>query len=102
MLYSGNKKYLSSAIAPKNVSSFHTLGGECVIHIQPTRCVLGGKSQVKAITLFLTPPFRTTPIKAKGVNPIKLLRLLRLSVMVMNELFRSLINKFNTRYCNIN
>ena len=39
-------------------------------------------------------------MKPKGVEPIKLLRLLKLGVMVMNELFRSLINKTNTRYCN--
>ena len=82
------------------VASFHTPRGERGKNLQATRCVLVGKSRVKAITLFLTPPFRITPIKAKGVNPIKLLRLLRLSVMVMNELFRSLINKIDTRYCN--
>ena len=39
-------------------------------------------------------------MKPRWVDPIKLLRLLRLSEMVMNELFRSLINKTNTRYCN--
>ena len=26
-------------------------------NLQATRCVLGGKSQVKVVTLFLTPPF---------------------------------------------
>ena len=39
------------------VVTFHTPGlrGR---NIQATQCVLGGKSQVKAVTLFLTPPFR--------------------------------------------
>ena len=62
------------------VVSFHTprLRG---INLQATQCVLGGKSQVKAVTLFLTPPFRLTPNEAKGVGPIKLLSLL--SVMVL-------------------
>ena len=27
-------------------------------NLQATRCVLGGKYRVKAVTLFLTPPFR--------------------------------------------
>ena len=40
-------------------------------NLQATQCVLGGKSQVKAVTLFLTPPFRPTPNEAKGVDPIK-------------------------------
>ena len=36
----------------------------------------------------------------RGVDPIKLLRFLRPNEMVMNELFRSLMKKTNTRYCN--
>ena len=57
------------------VATFHTprLRGR---NIQATRCVLGGKSRVKVVTLFLTPPFRLTPNEAKGVYPIKLLRLI--------------------------
>ena len=31
--------------------------GERGRNLQATRCVLGGKSRVKAVTLFLTPPF---------------------------------------------
>ena len=40
-----------------HVSAFHTprLRGR---NLQATRCVLGGKSRVKAVTLFLTPSFR--------------------------------------------
>ena len=41
----------------KSVASFHTPG----LHgknIQTTMCVLGGKSRVKDVTLFLTPSFR--------------------------------------------
>ena len=56
------------------VAAFHTPGSHG-INIQATRCVLGGKSQVKAITLFLTPPFRKTPNEAKGGRPYDLLRL---------------------------
>ena len=50
------------------VATFHTprLRGR---NIQATQCVLGGKSLVKVVTLFLTPPFRLTPNKAKGVRP---------------------------------
>ena len=36
---------------------FHTPGSRGR-NLQATRCVLGGKSRVKAVTLFLTPPFR--------------------------------------------
>ena len=36
---------------------FHT-PGSCGRNLQAARCVLGGKSGVKAVTLFLTPPFR--------------------------------------------
>ena len=32
--------------------------GSCGRNLQDTQCVLGGKSRVKAVTLFLTPPFR--------------------------------------------
>ena len=39
------------------VAAFHTPGSHGR-NIQATQCVLGGKSQVKAVTLFLTPPFR--------------------------------------------
>ena len=56
-------------MAPKDVAAFHTPGGERGINLQATRCVLGGKSQVKAVTLFLTTPFRPTPNKAKGGRP---------------------------------
>ena len=38
-------------------------------NLQATRCVLGGKSRVKAVTLFLTPLFRPTPNEAKGGRP---------------------------------
>ena len=38
-------------------------------NIQATWCVLGGKSRVKAVTLFLTPLFRPTPKEAKGGRP---------------------------------
>ena len=36
---------------------FHTPGSRGR-NLQDTRCVLGGKSRVKAVTLLLTPPFR--------------------------------------------
>ena len=39
------------------VVAFHT-PGSCGRNLQVTRCVLGGKSRVKAVTLFLNPPFR--------------------------------------------
>ena len=48
---------------------FTHLGGERGINIQAIRCVLGGKSRVKAVTLFLTPLFRLTPNEAKGGRP---------------------------------
>ena len=53
---------------PKSVPTFHTPGlrGK---NLQATQCVLGGKSRVKVVTLFLTPPFRPTPNKAKGGRP---------------------------------
>ena len=57
------------------VAAFHTPGGERGRNLQATRCVLGGKSRVKVVTLFLTPPFRQTPKEAKGVIPYELLRL---------------------------
>ena len=47
---------------------FHTPGlrGR---NLQATQCVLGGKSRVKAVTLFLTPLFSPTPSEAKGGRP---------------------------------
>ena len=39
------------------VATFHTPGSRGK-NIQATRCVLGGKSRVKAVTLVLTPLFR--------------------------------------------
>ena len=63
-------------MAPENVTAFHTPRGGRGRNLQATRCVLGGKSRVKVVTLFLTPPFRLTPNEAKGVDPIKLLRLI--------------------------
>ena len=62
-------------MAPKDVAAFHTPGGEYGKNIQATRCVLGGMSRVKDVTLFLTPTFRKTPNEAKGGRPYKLLRL---------------------------
>ena len=53
-----------------SVAAFHTPGGGRGINIQATRCVLGDNSQVKDITLFLTPPFRKTLNEAKGVDPM--------------------------------
>ena len=38
-------------------------------NIQATRGVLGAKSRVKVVTLFLTPLFRPTPNEAKGGRP---------------------------------
>ena len=55
-------------MAPKCVSAFHTPGLRG-INFQATRCVLGGKSRVKAVTLFLTLPFRIIPNEAKGGRP---------------------------------
>ena len=46
-----------STLEVLHVSAFHT-PGSCGRNIQATRCVLGGKSRVEAVTLFLTPPFR--------------------------------------------
>ena len=39
------------------VAAFHTPGSRGR-NLQVTQCVLGGKSRVKAVTLFLTPSFR--------------------------------------------
>ena len=57
------------------VAAFHTPGlrGK---NLQATWCVLGGKSRVRAVTLILTPPFKLNPNEAKGVDPIRLLRLI--------------------------
>ena len=57
------------------IASFHTRGGERGRNIQATLCVLGGKSRVKAVTLFLTPPFKKNPNEDKGGRPYELLRL---------------------------
>ena len=60
------------------VVSFHTLGGDMSKIFKPLDVslgVIGGKHQVKVVTLFLTPPFRQTPNEAKGVRPYDLLRL---------------------------
>ena len=59
------------------VATFHT-PRLCGRNLQATRCVPGGKSRVKAVTLFLTPPFSKTPNEAKGGRPYKLLRLITL------------------------
>ena len=59
-------------MVPKTVATFHTPGSRGR-NIQATRCVLGGKYRVKAVTLFLTPLFMITPNETKGVDPIKLL-----------------------------
>ena len=56
-------------MTPKDVAAFHTPGGGRGRNPQATRCVLGGKSRVKADILFLTPPFRQTPNEAKGGRP---------------------------------
>ena len=59
----------------KPVVAFHTPRGERGRNLQATQCVLGGKSRVKSITLFLTPPFRKNPNEAKEGRPCDLLRL---------------------------
>ena len=41
----------------EDVAALHTPGSRGK-NMQATRCVLGGKSRVKAVTLFLTPLFR--------------------------------------------
>ena len=56
-------------MAPKDVAAFHTPGGGRGKNLQATQCVLGGKSRVKVVTLFLTLSFRQTLNKAKGVGP---------------------------------
>ena len=62
--YSGNMKARVSIFNLNGRASiwwvlppFHTPGSRGR-NLQATRCVLGGKSRVKAVTLFLTPPFR--------------------------------------------
>ena len=59
-------------MTPKDVSAFHTPGGERGINIQATQCVLGGKSWVKAVTLLLTTMFRKTPNEAKTYELLRL------------------------------
>ena len=56
-------------MAPENVVAFHTPRGERGRNLQATQCALGGKSPVKVVTLFLTPLFRQSLNKAKGVDP---------------------------------
>ena len=53
-------EFYTNQIQPiiQRVVAFHTPGGGRGRNLQATRCVLGGKSRVKAVTLFLTPPFR--------------------------------------------
>ena len=60
---SHKKKYILVCVA-----AFHT-PGLCGRNLQATWGVLGGKSRFKAVTLFLTPPFRLTPNEAKGGRP---------------------------------
>ena len=52
----------------ESVSTFHTPRSRGR-NLQATQCVLGCKSRVKAITLFLTASFRPTPNEAKGGRP---------------------------------
>ena len=51
-----------------SIVTFHTPGLRG-INIQATWCVLGGKSRVKDVTLFLTTPVRKTLNEAKGGIP---------------------------------
>ena len=60
--YSNCSYYSKMETSPGSVATFHTPGSRGR-NIQATRCVLGGKSRVKAVTLFLIPPFRKTPSK---------------------------------------
>ena len=53
----GIKRFILSKDAKKCCHLSHTRGG-CGKNLQAIRCVLGGKSRVKAVTLFFTPPFR--------------------------------------------
>ena len=50
------------------VAAFRSLGSRGR-NIQATRCVLGGKSWVKDVTLFLTPRLGSTPNEAKRGRP---------------------------------
>ena len=92
------------------VAAFHTPRGECGRNFQATRCVLGGKFRVKAVTLFLTPPFRQTPNEAKGGSPYKQLSMAlcflsafmvadadRCCLGVFNEITVFVMNEINTR-----
>ena len=63
---------------------FTHLGGNMAEIFKPLG-VLGGKSLFKVVTLFLTPPFRKNTNEAKGGRPYKLLRLVTLMMMVLNE-----------------
>ena len=45
------------AVELGGVAAFHTPGSHGR-NLQAIRCILGGKSRVKAVTLCLTPPFR--------------------------------------------
>ena len=69
----GSQKYFVSEDLVKKlglvtVAVFHTPRLRA-INLQATWCALGGKSRVKAVTLFLTPPFRLNPNEAKGGRP---------------------------------
>ena len=54
----GRQKERGRSPENQSVASFHTPGGGRSRNIHSTWCVLGDKSLVKAVTLFLTPPFR--------------------------------------------
>ena len=56
---------ISSGSKTGVVAPFHT-PRSCGRNIQATQCVLGGKFRVKAVTLFLTPPFRPTFNRSQG------------------------------------
>ena len=62
-------------MVPNDVAAFHTPRGNGGRNIQATQFVLGGKSRVKDVASFLTPPFRKNTNGAKGGRPYELLRL---------------------------
>ena len=53
----GNKNIYPRQRRQKDVAAFHTPGSRGK-NLEATRCVLGGKPRVKAVTLLLTRPFR--------------------------------------------
>ena len=65
----GIKRFVPSNGAKKVLPPFTHLSGGHGRNLQATRCVLGGKSRVKAVTLFLTPSFRLNSYEAKGGRP---------------------------------